>query len=360
MTHEKHLWRGGATLIASVKIGGYWHDVIIKDEYDTWEGTTAYTKYMSFTVTGLTESTNVLKNIMFKAYREDTSGRSGILDPCECDDLPISEYSADTSESYYLKADSYGSASGTWHGPSITRQIGTDAAGVVGATNFTLTYKQKMCMSNSTNAQKQLGSFQMQLADENGAIVAGVRIAKSGVGKAGTMSFYVNGKWVNSTPIDLHYNNYYFGARENAVQTTTVTKTGNTVTFAVGSYKRQYVNDAIANMAVTQVTFMFEQYSASETLEYNGLYWAKFVKHNCDTYREIPNKFSANDVLEADCSSGEIYLNGISSPDLGALGNDWEGFYLTPGMNQIGFSYSNWVTPIYAPNIKVRYREVFL
>lgn len=353
-------WNNGGVLIASVKIGGYWHDVVMKEADQAWYGHGAYTKNLTFTVNGLSETDTVLKDIMFKGYRDDNVGLSGFLRETACSNLPISAYATDTAEAYYLKASSYGSASGAWHGPSVTRQIGADAAGVVGATNFTLTYKQKMCMSNSTDAQKQLGSFQMQLADKDGAIVAGIRIAKSGVGKAGTMSFYVNGKWVNSTPIDLHYNNYYFGAREKAVQTTTVTKVGNTVTFAVGGYKRQYVNDDIADMAVTQVTFMFEQYSTHPTLAYNGLYWAKFVKNNCDTYKDIPNKFSANDVLEADCSSGEIYLNGISSPDLGALGNDWEGFYLIPGLNQIGFSYSNWVTSQYAPNMKVRYREVFL
>ena len=261
---------------------------------------------------------------------------------------------------YYLTASNFGSASGAWHGPSITRQFGADAAGEVGAKNFTLTYRQKMCMSKATNAQKQLGSFQMQLADKNGNIVAGIRIAKSGVGKAGTMSFYVNGKWVNSTPIDLHYNNYYFGSNQKSVQTTTVTKTGNRITFAVGKYKRQYINDDVADMAVTQVTFMFEQYSTAPTLTCNGLYWAKFVKNNCATYKDVPNKFSADDVLEADCSSGEIFLNGVSSPELGALGNDWEDFYLTPGLNQIGFAYSSWVTDTYAPTLKVRYREVFL
>jgi hypothetical protein len=36
------------------------------------------------------------------------------------------------------------------------------------------------------------------------------------------------------------------------------------------------------------------------------------------------------------------------------------GFYLVPGVNQIGISYSNWVEAEYAPAMKVRYREVFL
>jgi hypothetical protein len=106
--------------------------------------------------------------------------------------------------------------------------------------------------------------------------------------------------------------------------------------------------------------FMFEQYSTTEALTYNGLYWAKFVKNNCNTFKDVPNKFSANDIVTANCKNGEIYLNGVHSPELGALGNDWEDFCLNPGLNQIGFAYSDWVPDEYAPTVKVRYREVFL
>jgi hypothetical protein len=64
--------------------------------------------------------------------------------------------------------------------------------------------------------------------------------------------------------------------------------------------------------------------------------------------------------MEANCKTGEIFLNGVHTPGLGALGNDWEDFYLTPGLNQIGFAYSDWVKDDCAPNPIVRYREVYL
>ncbi len=120
------------------------------------------------------------------------------------------------------------------------------------------------------------------------------------------------------------------------------------------------MNSAIADVAVAKVTFAFLKYGTKTPLSYNGLYWAKFVKNNCDTYSDIPNKFSANDVVSADCKNGEVYLNNTLVPALGALGNDWEEFYLSPGINQIGFSYSDWVNAAYAPKFKIRYREVFL
>ena len=45
---------------------------------------------------------------------------------------------------------------------------------------------------------------------------------------------------------------------------------------------------------------------------------------------------------------------------LGALGNDWEDFYLKKGLNQIGFAFSEWTPSEYAPEFKIKYREVFL
>lgn len=321
---------------------------------EDWKQNQSKSVTIGITVSGIPSGETGIRGIMF-GYAYD-----GVGSEVECSELPINAYSANTENFYYLNASSYGTADKTWHGPSITRLVGADKAGDVGAANFTFTYRNKLCIGKGSKAKNQKGAFQMVLTNDAGAVIAGIRIIKSESGKKGNMVFYVNGKEVNSTPIDLHYNNYYFGSSEDSVQTTTITKAGGTVTFAVGDYTRQYYVDTLTERKVTKVTFTFEQYSALTPLEYNGLYWAKFVKNNCETWADIPNKFSANDVVEADCKTGEIRLNGISTPNLGALGNDWEGFYLVPGVNQIGISYSEWVKAGYEPTMKVRYREVFL
>lgn len=348
-------------LKGSIYIGGSWRSVTIKKPSEFWRGRTGHTANLSFTVTGLSESTSSLTGIKFKVERTDSLGsQAGILNSTSCSNLPISKYEADVPETYCLGASSYGAASGKWHGPSISRSIPADAAGESGATNFTLTYKQKMCIGNGKSDTKQLGAFQAQLSDSAGKVVAGVRIRKSSAGKTGYIEYYVNGAKVKTTSVDLSYNNKNFGTRESSVKTSTITKTGNKITFTVGGTTTVFVEDAVKETKVIKATFAFEQYSTSSALTYNGLYWAKFVKNNCNTLKDIPNKFSANDVVEADCSTGEILLNGVSAPSLGALGNDWEDFYLMQGLNQIGTSYSEWVKPEYAPTIKVRYREVFI
>lgn len=350
----------GYGLQASIYIGGAWHNVTLKKTTDKWRGRTGHTVNLSFTVSGLTATASRLTGIKFKVTRTDNLGTAGILNATSCNNLAISQYVADVPETYYLNPASYGTASGKWHGPSISRTLPLDASGEDGSTNFTLTYKQKMCIGSGKSDAGQIGAFQVQLVDASGNNVAGVRILKNKSGKKASLIFYINGVIVYTGSIDLSYNNKYFGAKESAVQTSKITKSGNKITFNTGGIAKTFRDDAVADMKVKKITFMFEQYSTTKALTYNGLYWAKFVKNNCNTYKDVPNKFSANDVVTANCKNGDIILNGVLSPELGALGNDWEEFCLTPGLNQIGFAYSDWVTAEYAPTLKVRYREVFL
>ena len=350
----------GYGLVASVYIGGKWNDVTLKKTTDYWEGTSGHTVNLSVTVSGLTSSATSISGIKFKVSRSDNNGTAGTLGEKACNNLAISAYSETGEEDYYLAPSSYGSTTDKWHGPSIRRNFKADAAGETGSANFTLTYKQKMCISEGSEGSSEYGAFMVNLTDANGNSVAGIKIAKREAGKTASLEFFVNGKEVNVTDIDIHYNNDFFGQTEEAAKTSTIQKAGSTFTFTVGSYTRQFTNDALAETKVTRVTFMFYKHSSNTALSYNGLYWAKFVKNNCTTSRDIPNKFSANDVVTADCRTGEILLNGVAAPDLGALGNDWEEFYLVPGFNQIGIAHSNWVSKGYEPDMKVRYREVFL
>ena len=346
----------------------HWKTVALKGPSERWEGRTPHTK--SFTVTMKKLSASKLsKTFVFRVKRDDIlagANPAGVIDHTEVK-ATIPAYNAPytTSNGYYLSTSAYGSGSG-YHGPSITRTVPTDAAGYNGAENFTLTYEQQMHIGTSnvegsgTNNTKMLGLFNVQATAADGSVVAGVTILKNKTGKTASLLFYVNGKKVYTGSVDLSRNNKYFGETEAAAKTSKITKSGSKVTFNTAGVTKSFVDEDIATTKVTKVSFAFGQYGSKPAIIYNGLYWAKFVKNNCNTFKDVPNKFSANDVVEADCRSAEIRLNGILSPELGALGNNWEEFVLTPGINQIGFAYSDWIDADHAPEVKVRYREVFL
>ena len=358
LAKDSNYFGRGFGLKASVYIGGAWRSVTLKTTSDYWKGKTAHTVNLSVNITGLSASTTSLTGIKFKVERTDNvGGKTGILGETACSNLKVSAFTIPAAETYYLTPSSYGSASG-YHGASITRTLPKDSTGATGAANFTLTYKQKLSIGNGSNDTKQLGAFQVQMLTADGKHVAGIRIYKNSNGKLGAFKLYVNNTEMYETSIDLSYNNAHFGSKENAVKTTKIVKSGDTITFTIGGMVRSYKSSAITNLAVAKVTFSFEQYGTNAALAYNGLYWVKFVKDNCSTWKDVPNKFSANDVVIADCKDGKIYLNGVETASLGAVGNDWEGFYLTRGLNQIGFSCSDWTTN--KPKYKVRYREVFL
>lgn len=347
--------------------GGDWHSITIKKTSDYWKGNGGHTVTLTVTVKDLEATTKLLEDIKFKVERTDSAGgKSGTLDETACKDLEISTYTAPVPGSWYLMPETYGNGTG-WHGPSITRTIPADAAGDLGAKNFTFSYSQKMAIGGSSSATQELGAFMALLTSGSGSsrkIVAGVNIYKNATGKNAIIRFYVNGKMVlQMNNVDLSNHNPYWGnnsATVKSVKSSTIKKVGKTIEFNIGGIKKTFNDSSVAGVAVNEITFYWGKHSTKPTLSYNGLYWAKFVKDNCDTWEDIPNKFSANDIVTADCKSGEIFLNDTPTPLLGAMGNDWEDFYLTPGLNQIGFAYSDWVNAAYAPKFKIRYREVFI
>lgn len=264
-----------------------------------------------------------------------------------------------------ITANSFGSYNNAWHGPTVTRIIPADASGEQGAINWQASWKQLMSISQNTNGSKEKGVFQCLLNNVSGSAittVAAVAVWKSATGNKATIRFYVHGQKNVDVQIDISWFNKYFGwtgsTRPVPTRTSTIQKKGDTITFNIAGIKRSFTSPAVADMEVHHMTFWFGQYGTATPLYTNGLIYAKFIKDNCNTWQDIPNKFSANDVLMVDCESAQIYLNDIETPELGALGNDWDNFYLKPGTNQIGVAWSDWTTN--NPTFKIKYREAFL
>lgn len=359
LTRDTSYFGRGYGLKASLYIGGSWRSIVLKDTSAYWKGRSGHTVNFSCTISGLSATTSSLTGIQFKVERTDsTGGQSGVLSAKSCNNLTLSQYVDDVPETYYLTPTSYGSGSG-YHGATITRTIPADAAGEVGAVNCCFGWTQKMSIGNSKNSEKEIGAFQVCLVSGSGddrKIIAGINIFKNANGKKANVHYYVNGDIVQKRTISLAYGNKLL----NGSTMYTISKFGHCITFNFAGKKSVHKDTDISDAAVTSVTLAMTAYGSRTPLTFNGLQRAKFIKNGCETYKDIPNKFSANDYVDADCRTAEIYLNGIEAPELGALGNDWEEFFLYPGLNQIGISYSDWVDSENAPSMSVFYREVFL
>ena len=140
------------------------------------------------------------------------------------------------------------------------------------------------------------------------------------------------------------------------------TKTGNKIVLDYGNTTISLKDSTMTNILADRLMFCFGSYKEYEPLSRNGLYNVKFTKLNCPTWADVPNKFSAGDILKADTRDASILLNDAPAEDLGALGNDWETFTLNPGEQYIVESRSSWTmgeNAQYRPHSIIYWRDVY-
>lgn len=68
------------------------------------------------------------------------------------------------------------------------------------------------------------------------------------------------------------------------------------------------------------------------------------------------------DTLVIETANAGVFLDSGdgTTPDqtIGALGNDWETFYLTPGSNTLEIQFSEFITT--DPDVVLKYRKVYI
>lgn len=246
-----------------------------------------------------------------------------------------------------VKTNSYGSGS-KWHGPSLCYTISAPAV------NATLSWKH-LCYAANNN---QLGNFHAELQTASGEPIAAVAIYRNTKGsKTAKVDMYIAGSRKKSFSFTMSKTNDISGTNGGV---SSIDKFGDTITFKIGPKVFTLTDSSIADLTVGKVGFWFGKWSSTTALAQNCLYSATVISHSTqvETYAQVPNKFQTGDVITVDCGEGMVYLNGVPSEGLGALGNDYETFTLTPGANTIGFACSDWASS--APTYKVKYREAYI
>ena len=271
----------------------------------------------------------------------------------------------------------------------------------VGGVNFNLKIVHRLCVT----ASAQKGAFKCHLRSGSNT-VTGFTIAKNGNGTNGVVSYIIDGRTVGTATIDLSQYNTNFGyckkspvyvfqryhqvlktvRRSNGkkfrildgkwsvrkVQTgwaytqsnlnSSIVRNDEVVTFKVGNLpQRTFKSGDIAGVPFYDMVFEF-----SGNFNTNALRSCALVKKAGVAFADIPNVFTAGDIVEADCNSANVWLyrngsaEGTLAPQYGALGNDWETFDLHVGTNTIVVTWSDWVNENYKPHIEIEYNKVFL
>ena len=263
---------------------------------------------------------------------------------------------AAVNSSSEVYASSYGSGS-NFHGPSITYTL-TDTTS---ATNFEFKVDHKFL-----GTKNQFGCFQCLMYNKTGSVrtlVAGFNCRKTTKDTKTKVYAYGGSNTANQTVYCKD------------IETSVITKQGNNVFVQVGHIEatkagREFVATkikvpleySVASKVVNEITFYFGQNGTQTAMGTNSVSWCQLMRSEYENFEDIPNIFMPGNTLTVDCKDASVYLDSGEAVDnmqsIGALGNDWETFVLTPGTNVIQAEYSDWTTT--PPTATLKYRKVYL
>ena len=262
-----------------------------------------------------------------------------------------------TSESLKIKGLPTNRVNGKWYSALRTIEIPADSNGEKGCVNF-------YCYLNhwiETGLMGQTGEMSIVFLDDTNKVVCGYNIYKNDMsGNTAVFEMWANNKCVRSIPYTPSFSDYQnpfnFGRGHSDIR-----KEGGKITFYWWGEYPSYNFPELKNTKVTKIQFSFAQYgNRNLTDQYITRMYLRtfdFYKMQVSKWKDIPNKFANTDVVKLDCSSGDIYHKGKINNSLGSIANDWENFYLKPGLNQIKCLNSSWV--VNKPDFKIKYREVY-
>lgn len=247
----------------------------------------------------------------------------------------------------YIYPSSYNTASG-YHGPSLSYLI-TGETPPIGK-NFNFSWKQKFSAT-----KKQFGGVEIILWNNNSGtytMVGAVQILKTT--KDTKCKVYL---YCGSTTSAKNYT-----VATSKIGSCSMNKIENNITFNVGGKSNKLAKDSITDLIANEITFHFLQNGNKTVVGSNFVYSCQLQRTSFDNYEDVPNIFAPGDVLTVNTQDATVYLDDgsatVPATYLGALGNDWEDFYLVPGTNTIACDYSDFTTT--PPTFTMKYRERYI
>lgn len=290
-------------------------------------------------------------NKEFKSTSGWTLNNSSVITGTQTGSMAIG-----SDQTHWTYPSGYGSGS-NYHGPSLSKII-TGETEPIGK-NFNFTWSM-LFGGVETQVVTQFGGFECLLWNYDSGtrqLVCGVRVLKTARNANCTVYLYIG-----STSRAL----YHYTVNCSKLGNNSIKKMGDTITFNVGQVQRTYngtlINNILSTVVANEITFHFMKKGSNNALSPFRLYRCKLQRLPFDQYEDIANVFSPGDVLTVETKNAGVYLDDgsatIPAAYVGALGNDWEDFYLTPGPNIIGVDYSDFTTD--PPTFTIKYRERFI
>lgn len=254
----------------------------------------------------------------------------------------------------FVEVADYGAGTQGFRGITYGRKLSPDNAGNVGAKHF----ESRHGVWFETTNINQTGIFITELRDAAGNALCSVVFYKlSASNNTAVIRINVRGHVREERFQPTAWNIYSRKGREFSI-----VKEGNLLRMHIGGIANGgFIHtirlDEIRDMEVTDVVYYIGTPIQGNPLRFMRLTHSTFRKDNANLLRNVENLFGEGDVLRIDCKDGTATVNGIEMLGLGSLGNNWEDFFLDPGINQIQCIASSWAQ---RPTFRLYNQEVFL
>ena len=267
----------------------------------------------------------------------------------------------------FLRLGTAGGQVGNANGGLRTITIPADSEGVTGAKNW-YCYMHVLFYAGLMG---QTGEMSVSFLTKDNKLIAAYNWHKADTtGNTGMFDFIVHNP--NAQPNDMPQGRIIrqFTYTTSHLQTQNpwywdwghcdILKEGSSIRFFYYGQYYSYTIPEIENLECAKIQVAVKQWgdrSGDRFMTYAGFDTINFQKMNVSKWKDVPNKFSKDDVFLVDTKDGTVTLKGMPQYGLGAIGNAWDAFQLKPGNNQIKCVNSEWATK---PDYKIKYREVYL
>lgn len=257
-----------------------------------------------------------------------------------------------------------------FYGPTLTREIPADINESTELGDFELTSQIRCAVG--ANSLDSKGGIALYMLDEENAICFGLRICKQAAGYNSVLRFTAGSQY-KTWNLDIgyrgkqcgwgtkFYKDWYTQDRMRQFGGVSIKRVGDACTITLTDTSYTFRGEEIAAMNPRKVQISAFRGGGSrgdsyQPVPYTEFWFMKVRKLNVD--EDIANTFSDGDLLTFDTAEASINVNGTERMDIGAIGNQWDAFTLTPGENALAVDYSPWVTE--KPDIRLKYREAYL
>lgn len=194
------------------------------------------------------------------------------------------------------------------------------------------------------------GGFDIYVNKANGDNICGVSIWKDKNADI-RWDMFANGKSVNHGTYPLS-KNPFAGWIAHRIQ-----KVEARLEFAVGGNKFSITVPELENEEAGEISMIFYFQQNATSMEANNALGQITFRGIPSSWADVYNKIPEGAEVVVDTGSGQITMDGYDAADLGAIGNEYEDFVLTPGANLVVCAASDWVDDA---EYSMKYREVYL